>query len=79
MKDNKFPTDIFDKNGVLISEDDVISDGKHYFRCYWNSPTNEVAAFSPTYGYIDDTSKTNLSTFERIGTYKECAHLLEDD
>lgn len=79
MNTDKFPTNLYDKNGIPINEDDVISDGKNYFRCYWNSPTNEVAAFSPTYGYIEDTSKENLSAFERIGSYKECEHLMNSD
>lgn len=78
MKENKFPTDLIDKDGKPIHEDDVIFDGENYFRVFWNDPTNEVAAFSPTYdnGYLEDTSKENLAMFQRLGTFGECEHLI---
>ncbi len=78
-KENKFPTNLIDKAGKTIHEDDVIFDGENYFRVFWNDPTNEVAAFSTTYGYLEDTSKDNLSRLERIGTFDECEHLMEND
>ena len=34
MCENKFPQNLLDKNGKKINEDDVIFDGKHYFRIY---------------------------------------------
>lgn len=79
MKENKFPTDLIDKDGKPIHEDDVIFDGENYFRVFWNDPTNEVAAFSTTYGYLEDTSQKNLSRLERIGTFDESEHLMEND
>lgn len=76
---NGFPQDLMDRSGKRICEDDVIFDGENYFRVFWNDPTNEVAAFSTTYGYLEDTSKENLSRLERIGTFDECEHLMEND
>ncbi len=69
---SEFPKDILDKNGTPIREDDVIYDGNDLYRVYWDSQHYEIEAFSPTCGYLEDTSKENLSKFERIGTFEEC-------
>jgi len=76
MKATNFPANLFDKHGTSINEDDVIFNGEHYFRIYWNKKQPQVEAISPTYGYLHNLSQKDLSTFERIGTFKECEHLL---
>lgn len=75
MKTN-FPNNLVDKHGQLIKEDDVIFDGKNYFRIYWNEKQPQVEAISPTYGYLHNLSQDALKSFERIGTFKDCEHLL---
>ena len=34
--ETNFPNNLVDKQGLTIKEDDVIFDGKNYFRIYWN-------------------------------------------
>jgi len=79
MKANNFPTDLVDKHGTSINEDDVIFNGEHYFRIYWNEKQPQVEAISPTHGYLHNLSQSDLSTFERIGTFVECEYLMFGD
>lgn len=76
MCENKFPQNLLDKNGKKINEDDVIFDGKHYFRIYWDNIHSSVEAISPTFGYLRDPNKENYSKYERIGTFQEAESLI---
>lgn len=76
MASLNFPDNLFDVNENQIHEDDVIFDGKDYYRIYWNQKQPQVEAFSPTYGYLHNITPSDLSKFKRIGTYKECEYLL---
>lgn len=75
----RFPQNLIDKNGVKINEDDVVYNGEHYFRIYWNEKQPQVEAISPTYGYLHDLTQKDLSHFERIGTFNECEDLMRVD
>ena len=72
----KFPNNLIDKNGQLISDDDVIFDGKDYYRIYWNPRYPQVEAISPTNGYLHNLTQKEIKNFERCGTFNECEHLL---
>lgn len=74
-----FPIDLTDKNGNIVNEDDVIFNGEHYFRIYWNTKQPQVEAISPTYGYLHELTKEDILQFERVGTFKEVEHLLVVD
>ena len=74
-----FPNNLVDKLGQNIQENDVIFDGKNYFRIYYNEKQPQVEAISPTYGYLHNLSQDKLNKFERIGTFKECEHLMVVD
>lgn len=74
-----FPIDLTDKNGNIVNEDDVIFNGEHYFRIYWNAKQPQVEAISPTYGYLHELTKEDILQFERVGTFKEVEHLLVVD
>lgn len=74
-----FPIDLTDKNGNIVNEDDVIFNGEHYFRIYWNTKQPQVEAISPTYGYLQINTKEDILQFERVGTFKEVEHLLVVD
>lgn len=76
---SKFPNDLIDKDGTSVKEDDVIFDGENYFRIYWNEKQPQVEAISPTYGYLHNLSQDEIKKFERIGTFKECEHLMTVD
>ena len=76
MKASKFPDNLFDKFGHIINEDDVIFDGKNYFRIYWNEKQPQAEAISPTYGYLHNLSQEELKRFGRIGTFSDCEHLM---
>lgn len=39
MENEKIPQTLIDRNGAKINEDDVIYNGEHYFRVYWNEKT----------------------------------------
>ena len=73
-----FPDGLVDKNGDAIAEDDVIYDGRDYYRIYWNSYLNEVEAVGDP-GYLQDTTPDNLSRFIRIGPYSENQELMISD
>lgn len=73
----QFPN-LHDKNGQRINEDDVIYDGKDYYRIYWNELHPQVEAYSPTYGYIHDLNQKDMDSFERVGTFEECEGWLLD-
>lgn len=75
MKEQKFP-ELFDKYSKKINEDDVIFNGEHYFRIYWNEKQPQVEAISPTYGYLHNLTQKDVSMFERIGTFNENEHLM---
>lgn len=79
MTKSKFPTTLLDRNGVQIHEDDVIYNGEHYFRIYWNEKQPQVEAISPTYGYLHNLTQEELSHFERIGSFIECEDLMQVD
>lgn len=79
MNKTKFPTTLLDKNGAHIHEDDVIYNGEHYFRIYWNEKQPQVEAISPTYGYLHELTPKDVSNFERIGTFEEAEHLMVVD
>lgn len=74
-----FPDNFIDKYGAKINEDDVIYDGKNYFRIYWNERQSQVEAISPTYGYLHNIKKDFLINFERVGSFTECEKLMETD
>ena len=74
-----FPIDFPDKNGNIVNEDDVIFNGEHYFRIYWNTKQPQVEAISPTYGYLHELTKEDILQYERVGTFKEVEHLLVVD
>ncbi|MCS2891753.1 hypothetical protein NXY11_15665 [Parabacteroides faecis] len=65
-----------DKKGSQIFEDDVLFNGEHYFRIYWNERQSQIEAISPTYGYLHNLTQEDLSHFERIGTFMECESLM---
>ena len=71
-----FPNNLVDKLGQKIQDDDVIFYGENYFRIYYNEKQPQVEAISPTYGYLHNLSQDKLNKFERIGTFKECEHLM---
>ena len=75
----KFPQNLVDKNGTSINEDDVIFNGEHYFRIYWNKKQPQVEAISPTYGYLHNLIPDDVAKFERAGTFEECEHLMAID
>lgn len=75
---NQFPTDLTDKNGEPIKEDDVIYNGKDYYRIYWNSTQPQVEAISSTNGYMHEINQSDLQSFERIGTYAENEHVFNN-
>lgn len=68
-----------DKNGTDLKDDNVLFDGKIYWRKGYNEPTNEHYLLSCEKGYEHDLSKA--SEMEIIGTYneKEHAHLFVCD
>lgn len=74
-----FPNNIVDKHGQNIQEDDVLFDGKNYFRIYYNEKQPQVEAISPTYCYLHNLSQDELKNFKRIGTFKECENLMIAD
>lgn len=76
MIDQKFPEDLLDKGGERVYEDDVVWDGTHYFRIYWNEKQPQVEAISPTYGYLHNLTSKDVSQFKRIGTFEEVEHLM---
>ena len=59
--ETNFPNNLLDKQGQPIKEDDVIFDGKNYFRIYWNEKQPQVEAISPTYGYLHNLSQDVLN------------------
>lgn len=71
MKELQFPESLVDKNGNRIYDDDVIFDGKHYFRIYWDNKNLSVEAISPTFGYLRSPNTEYYSKYERIGAFKE--------
>lgn len=79
MMNSKFPNDLIDKDGTSVKEDDVIFYGENYFRIYWNEKQPQVEAISPTYGYLHNLSQDEIKKFKRIGTFKECEHLMTVD
>lgn len=79
MNPRNFPTNLVDKHGNPVKEDDVIFNGENYFRIYWNEKQPQVEAISPTYGYLHNLSQDELNHFERIGTFAECEHLMTID
>lgn len=78
MNKKKFPDNLFDKNGTKINEDDVIFNGEHYFRVYWDSKNESIEAISPTYGYLRNPNIENYTKYERIGTYEEMESVILD-
>lgn len=79
MAVSKFPSSLVDKNEQRIYEDDVIYDGKDYYRIYWNPRFPQVEAISPTNGYLHDLKQKDLSRFERIGPFEEHQDLMIAD
>lgn len=79
MENKKIPQALIDKNGTNIHEDDVIYNGKHYFRIYWNEKQPQIEAISSTYGYLHNLTQEELSHFERIGSFIECENLMQVD
>lgn len=74
----KFPQ-LHDKKGQPVNEEDVIYDGKDYYRIYWNELHPQVEAFSPTYGYLHDLTQKDMESFERVGTFDECEGIMGGD
>lgn len=74
---NKFPDNLFDKNGEKINEDDVIFDGEHFFRIYWDDENQRLEAISQTYGYLRNPDTEDYSKYERAGTFKEVERILD--
>lgn len=70
-----FPNNLVDELGQNIQEDDVIFDGKNYFRIYYNEKQPQVEAISPTNGYLHNLSQDILKKFERIGHSKNVSIL----
>lgn len=68
---SQFPTDLHDKNGEILHEDDVIYDGKNHYHIYWNELHPQVEGFSPICGYIHNLTQKELSLFVRVGTMNE--------
>lgn len=73
---SEFPSGLVGKNGQRIYEDDVIYDGKDYYRRYWNPRFPQVEAISPTNGYLHDLTQKDLSRFERTGPFEEHQELM---
>lgn len=63
-----------DNIGLQLSNDDVIYDGKDYYRIYKNG-NDEFEMLSCTNGYKHNIQPKDLASFERIGTYAENEHL----
>ncbi|MDE5838189.1 MAG: hypothetical protein K2H39_03970 [Paramuribaculum sp.] len=78
MAVSKFPSDLVDKNGQRIYEDDVIYDGEDYYRIYWNPMFPQVEAVGGG-GYIHNITQKDLSRFERIGPFEENEELMVFD
>lgn len=79
MENEKIPQTLIDRNGAKINEDDVIYNGEHYFRVYWNEKQPQIEAISPTYGYLHNLTQKELLHFKRIGTFIECENLMQAD
>ena len=75
----KFPDNLYDKNGEKINEDDVITDGHNYYRIYWNAAQPQVEAYSVAAGYLHNLTPARLATFCRVGTFTEKGYLLGED
>ena len=67
-----------DKDGEEIHFDDIVFNGKHYYRIYINS-FNEFEMLSSTNGYIHNVQPKDLKEFSRIGAFEENKHLLISD
>ncbi|MCW3109950.1 MAG: hypothetical protein JWQ09_4456 [Segetibacter sp.] len=65
-------------NQEPLSIDDVIYDGKDYYRLYVRD-NGEVTGISCTKGYILNIQQKDLENFVRIGTFKGNEHLFECD
>lgn len=76
MAVSEFPTDLVDKNGQRIYEDDVIYDGEDYYRIYWNERFPQVEAIGGPGGYIHNLTQKDLSRFVRIGPFEEHQFLM---
>lgn len=76
MAVSKFTDNLVDKNGQTIYEDDVIYDGKDYYRIYWNERFPQVEAIGGPGGYIHNLTQKDLSRFVRIGPFKEHQELM---
>ena len=74
-----FPSDLVDKNGQRIYEDDVIYDEENYYRIYWNPRFSQVEAIGGPGGYIHNLTQKDLSRFVRIGPFEENEDLMVDD
>lgn len=70
-----FPSNLVDKNGQRIYEDDVIYDGEDYYRIYWNDRFPQVEAIGGG-GYIHNLTQKDLSRFERIGPFEANEELM---
>ena len=74
----KKPLCLTDKNGIPLSEDDVVYDGYHYYHIY-TSGRLQFEMFSCSNGYIHSIQPGTMQYFERVGTFEECEHLMDCD
>ena len=75
---NEIILSLKDKNGVILSQDDILYDGKHYYRIGINH-LDEFQMLSCTNGYLHNVQPKDLKSFEKVGTVKNNIDLLDCD
>jgi hypothetical protein len=61
----------FDKNGTLVKEDDVVFNGKDYYRMHYDYDKAHQYILSCTKGYIDNLTQGTFKDFVVIGSFED--------
>lgn len=68
-----------DNEGTILYEDDVVYDGKDYYRIYTNDHKGEFEMMACTKGYQHSLQPKDMKALKRVGTFEDLKPLLVCD
>ncbi|MEP7171512.1 MAG: hypothetical protein ABI855_19230 [Bacteroidota bacterium] len=60
-----------DKNGKILSQNDILSNGKDYFHIYYNERFKEFEMIGGDNGYVHNIQPKDLVNFTFVGSFEE--------